>query len=603
VESHYLLQDLVESKMSNEKGSAPSQERQRVSRRGFFRRSGAAGIGGAAALAGVSATSAEAAIHWDREYDVVVIGSGAAGMPAAVAAREQGASVIVVEKNFDVGGRAIMSGGQVQLGCGNPMQVAAGAKDSPDQFFVDWTGSEGETGLDPERWGKMGNPLARWNDRELIRAFADHAVETFHFLIDNGVQFARAAPNRGPGDPAQLRNLNTKSWPVASERIVGDGGPGGSGSGLIRPLEKSARAKGAHFLLLHRMTQIHRESPTSGRVLGITAAEVDKWNKPTGKTVNIRARKGVIVATGGHNGNVNFRRMYDPALTEEYTTWGAPYTTKDADGELAAMAIGASLWTLSSQTNGGERQYDRPGSRIGTRYNGSPQFLPNSPAFFRTGSTGYVVRDWQNAIMVKENGKRFYEETLRGKPLGSPGWRESVRMAMRWSGDPKRLNGGGPIWAIFDAEAAKREKWTLDLPWVDKKGGFFFEADTLEELASKVKACPYQWRAMPGESLRAAVMRYNSFVDSGVDADFGKPTPTHKIETPPFYAAWATPPLHDVMSGLRINGNAQVMDIHGQVIPGLYAAGESGSAISMHGLAKGAVFGRLAALHAAKQQA
>jgi succinate dehydrogenase/fumarate reductase flavoprotein subunit len=99
------------------------------------------------------------------------------------------------------------------------------------------------------------------------------------------------------------------------------------------------------------------------------------------------------------------------------------------------------------------------------------------------------------------------------------------------------------------------------------------------------------------------VTRYNSFVDSGVDSDHHKPTPTYKIEKPPFYAAWATPPLHDVMSGLRVNTNAQVMDKQGQVIPGLYAAGESGSAISMHGLAKGVVFGRLAALHAAKQSA
>jgi hypothetical protein len=330
---------------------------------------------------------------------------------------------------------------------------------------------------------------------------------------------------------------------------------------------------------------------------------VDKWNKPTGETVNIRARKGVIVASGGHNGNVNFRRMYDPAVTEEYTTWGAPYTTKDADGELAAMAIGASLWTFASQTNGGENQYNRPGSSIGTRYNGSPPFLPTSPAFFKAGATGLAVRDWQNAIMVKENGRRFYEETLRGKPLGSPGWRASVAAATRWSGDPNRLNGGGPIWAIFDAEAVKREQWSVEHPWVDKKGGFFFNADTIEELASRVKACPYQWRAMPGEALRATVTRYNSFVDSGVDADYSKPTPIHKIETPPFYAAWATPPLHDVMSGLRINTNGQVMDKQGQVIPGLYAAGESASGISIHGLAKSIIFGRLGGIHAAKQPA
>jgi len=176
-------------------------------------------------------------------------------MPAAIAARDQGASVLVVEKNFDVGGRAILSGGQVQLGCGNPLQVAAGAKDSPDQFFLDWTGSEGEFPIDPERWGQFGNPLARWNDREIVRAYADHAVETFHFLIDNGVEFTRASGTRGPGDPHGLRNLSTKPWPVESERIVAIGPGYGSGSGLIRPLEKSARKKGVQFLLLHRMTR------------------------------------------------------------------------------------------------------------------------------------------------------------------------------------------------------------------------------------------------------------------------------------------------------------------------------------------------------------
>jgi succinate dehydrogenase/fumarate reductase flavoprotein subunit len=572
-----------------------------VDRRSFLKTS-VAGVGGAAAVAGIGVPIASAAVRWDREFDVVVIGSGAAGMPAAVAARDAGASVAVIEKNFDVGGRATLSGGQVQLGCGNPKQVEAGAKDSPDQFFIDWTASDGEYPVDPKAWGTMGNPLAQWNDREIVRAFADHAVDTYHFLVANGVVFARAATTRGPGDPRALRNLNTSAWPNPAERIVAVGGGYGSGSGLIRPLEKSARAKGVQFFLLHRMTTIHREQPTSGRVIGITAEIVDKWNKPTGKTVNIRARKGVIVASGGHNGNVEFRRMYDPRLTEEYQVWGAAYTTKDADGELAAMAVGASFWSIASQTNEGERQIDRAGNhKLGTKLNGNPPFLPDSPAFFRQGTVGLEMLDWQDAIMVKENGRRFYEETLRGKPLGSPGWRESVTAALRWTGDLAKLNGGGPIWAICDADAAKREQWKLESPWIDRNGGFFFQADTLEELAAKVKACPYQWRPMPGQALRETVARYNSFVDSGVDADFAKPTPVHKIQTPPFYALWATPVLHDVMSGLRINADAQVMDMQGRVIPGLYAAGESASGISMHGLAKGALFGRLAALHAASQ--
>jgi hypothetical protein len=588
----------------NEAKGQGHQKPKTLNRRDFLRKSSTAGLGGAVALAGVSATTAEAApIHWNMEADVVVLGSGAAGMPAAVAAVDAGASVIVVEKNFDVGGRGICSGGRVQLGCGNPLQVAAGVKDSPDQFFLDWTESPGHYPVNPKLWGEMGNPLARWNDREIVRAFADHAVETYHFLADHGVKFTEVSGTRGPGDPKSRRELPCVPWPVKSELIVWGHANDGFGAGLIRPLEKYARAKGVQFLLFHRMTTIHRETPTSGRVLGVTAEVVDKWNKPTGKTVNIRARKGVIVATGGMNGNVNFRSMYDPATTEEYMTWAQPYTTKDADGEIAGMAVGASLGTLPSQTNGGERQYDRPGGgNLGIRYGGGPWFPPESPAFFRVGTcSGFHMYDWQNAIMVQENGRRFYEETLRGKPLGSPGWRLAVQAAMQWSGDPKRLNGGGPIWAIFDAAAVKRLELTMDIPIVDKNGGFFFEADTLEELASKVKGCPYQWRAMPGEALRATVTRYNSFVDSGVDADFGKPTPTYKIETPPFYAAWATVTLHDVMSGLRINTNAQVLDVKAEIIPGLYAAGESASGISMHGLAKGVLFGRLAAIHAAKQ--
>ena len=62
--------------------------------------------------------------------------------------------------------------------------------------------------------------------------------------------------------------------------------------------------------------------------------------------------------------------------------------------------------------------------------------------------------------------------------------------------------------------------------------------------------------------------RYNSFVELGVDADFGKPRPLYKIATPPFYAAWATPVVHDTRAGLRINAHCQVIDMHGEIIPG-----------------------------------
>jgi succinate dehydrogenase/fumarate reductase flavoprotein subunit len=96
----------------------------------------------------------------------------------------------------------------------------------------------------------------------------------------------------------------------------------------------------------------------------------------------------------------------------------------------------------------------------------------------------------------------------------------------------------------------------------------------------------YQRMPMPPANLRETVTRYNSFVDSGVDSDFQKPTPKYKIEKGPFYAAWSTPVIHDTRAGLRINANCQVVDMNGQVISGLYCGGESAGGFSMHGLAR-----------------
>jgi succinate dehydrogenase/fumarate reductase flavoprotein subunit len=91
------------------------------------------------------------------------------------------------------------------------------------------------------------------------------------------------------------------------------------------------------------------------------------------------------------------------------------------------------------------------------------------------------------------------------------------------------------------------------------------------------------------------VTRYNGFVDAGVDDDFGKPAPRYKIETPPFYAAWATPVVHDSRAGLRINAQCEVIDLRGKVIPGLYCGGESAGGFSQHGLARALCQGLIAA--------
>ena len=384
-----------------------------------------------------------------------------------------------------------------------------------------------------------------------------------------------------------------------------------SGIGLIRPLERSARNLGVEVLLNTKMSSLIREEQNSGRVLGITATS-------EGRTLNIRARRAVVLGTGGSTGNVNFRRIFDPRLTEEYCgVAGEPFTFQDASGEIAAMAIGASLWGAFNQSAEFGSTLTKPG-KIGSQYGYvNCTWQPSSRVFPLARAMGLKVEDWQNLILVNQAGLRFYDETQgqfssnNYEAIGDyvhGNWRNAknakfkprnfLNAALAGTGEP--VNGGGPIWAIFDADAVERENWKTEPPHVDIAEGFFFSGNTIAELAANIKN-KYQRKPMPAGSLEKTVWRYNSFVDAGEDADFEKPSPKHKIEKPPFYAAWATPVVHDSRVGLRINPKCQVVDLWGNVIEGLYCGGESAGGFSMHGLARCVVQGRLAGINAAAE--
>jgi urocanate reductase len=556
-------------KKSTDRGESAPEGRANVSvsRRAFLSK-GAAGVGGAA-LVGVSANDAEAQVKWDLSADVVIIGAGVAGLPAAITARDLGASVIVVDENFDIGGRGILSGGRVHLGGGHALQQKAGIKDSADQVFADWV--------------RHDAAVARYSDRDLVRVFADENAATFDFLIENGVQF-RERPIGPEAASTVPRTFVTVEWHIPSE-IYAPGG-GRNGSGLVRRLEESARKKGAQILLRHEMKGIIREPGPAGKVLGIAVNQ-------SGGAVNIEARRGVIIATGGHTGNVNFRRTFDPRLTEEYQQACMPYVFQGAKGELAAMELGAALWATANQTSEAGAAITKT-RHIGCRWGySSLSFRPESKLFPLAKATGLTVSDWQNMIFVNQNGQRFWNE--------ADGSYRFFAAAMSYNGDRSKLNGGGPIWAIFDADAASREKWDPNPPSVDPDG-YFYTADTIAELAPRIKN-PHQKKPISGTVLQETVNRYNAFVAAGADADFKKPTPMYKIEKPPFYAAWATPILHDTLTGLRTNTSGEVIDIHGAIIPGLYCAGESQGGFAQHGLARCMVFGRVAGRNAAKRVA
>ena len=308
-----------------------------------------------------------------------------------------------------------------------------------------------------------------------------------------------------------------------------------------------------------------------------------------GKDINVQGKKGVYVGTGGNSGNVNLRRTFDPRLTEEYQQACAPYARQSGDAEVMSMAIGASLWATALQTSESGAGITRT-SHIGCQWGyGQLVIETDSPIFHLTRATGLTVASWQDVILVNQTGKRFWNELDGGYNF--------IAAAMGYNGDPNKLNGGGPIWAIFDADAVAREKWNPKPPNVDPL--YFASGATLKELAASINN-PYQKRPMPGTVLQETVERYNSFVTSGVDTDFKKPKPMYKIEKPPFYAAWATPILHDSLTGLRVNTDQQVIDIFGKVIPGLYTGGESMGGLAQHGLGRDLVSGRIAGLHAGR---
>src|SRR5207237_10122531 len=108
--------------------------------------------------------------------------------------------------------------------------------------------------------------------------------------------------------------------------------------------------------------------------------------------------------------NVAFRRMFDPRLTDEYQVAGEPWTKQNADGEMLAMDIGASLWGTSNQSNEGGRGVTKT-RHIGVRYGyENLRWEPQRPMFTHAGGSGLTIRSFQNLILVDQMGRRFWNE-------------------------------------------------------------------------------------------------------------------------------------------------------------------------------------------------
>ncbi len=672
-----------------------------LSRRDFFTAAGAAGVGAALAGGGASEAQAQTAASsepdWDYEADVVIAGGGCAGLTAAIRARDAGVSVLVVDQNFDLGGRMLHSGSFLSLGGGDAIQLRDMAGEADPEGFITVPPVEEPAELDDSidllftdvtDWSivdrKAQSPY-RYNDRELMRAWAENCPATRQFLMDNYVRFTRINGTHGGGGLSRARapycflmlgdrtdiragtitaedagvahpERTSAMAPVQMEDATTFVGPGAvrNGVALARPLEFSAREKGVHFMLNRRFDDLIRENGTEGRIIGITASYTPRIHPESGQrlesfwqngniderrpTLRIRARKAVILASGGHAGNPEVRAMFYPAMREPaFPTSGMALQGpggQDASALIAGLKVGANLSGM--QQNLSYPTTYHISTRLGTR-DAYTDMMPGHPTFAFRGSAGLAVGNvgFEEFIAVNQVGKRFFNEVRLPKRPGAnryPGdggapnqgidhiptdWRNCRKEWVREMYDYDHgldaalaINEGstapdyysGPLWAIFDADAIERTGWELRFPFVNPDNGYFFQDSTIEGLARQIYM-NHPFQRVPLRYLSQTVETWNGYVANGADPEFEREVdaPMHAIARPPFYALSIMVIWHDSYGGLRVNGRQQVIDMRGQPIPGLYAGGEAVGGFNKHGLGKGHVHGFIAGTHAAAE--
>ncbi|KUK38718.1 MAG: Flavocytochrome c [Synergistales bacterium 54_24] len=462
-----------------------------LTRREFIRIVGAGGAGlvvGGVAGSRLFPQKAKAGVpsKWDQEAEVVVIGSGFAGLAAAIEARDAGADVVILEKMPHPGGNSAINGGQYAAWTSRIRKKLNLPEDSPEIMLQD-----------------MMEAGANLNWKELAQKVAEESADGIEWLIDMGVQFMDTVIQAGGHSrPRTHQTVNM------------------SGGDIVKAQLNAVKDRGIPLLTEHKVVQIFRESPNEGRVLGV---EVDH----KGEKIFLKAKKGIVLAAGGFSRNVDLRMKYVPFLTSEIPSTNHPGATGEV--MLLAMEIGASTTQLDWI-----QLY--------------PFADPKTGVLDKVAVVPFTAPAY--CIYVDKNGKRFVNELANRKVCADA-----------------QIFGLGekPSWTVFDNSSI--EKFT-SRKIVDKgvADGRVLKAETLEELAQKAGFDP--------AGIKETVERYNRMVEKGVDEDFGKPSMKAKIQEPPFYAIPQWPSVHHTMGGLQITKEAQVLDLQGKVIPGLYAAGE-----------------------------
>jgi 3-oxosteroid 1-dehydrogenase len=547
----------------------------------------------------------------EPEFDLVVVGSGAAGMTAALTAAVHGLRVVVLEKTEYFGGSTARSGGGVWLP-GNSVLRKAGRADTPGQArqYLAYVAGEGV----PE---------------SLQTALLEHGPKMLDLVLANTPLGLDWVPNysdyypEAPGGQAggrsvepsllnarvlgaELANLRPPYLPAPAGITVTQANYRWMSLGTSHPRAIATTARVTGRMIVSKMRNRHLLS--MGQALaaalraGLVTANVPVWlNTPmTGLVIEdgrvtgveitrdgqpslVRAGRGVMLATGGFEKNEEMRQRYQRApIGTEWTVGSAGNT---GDGIVAGQAAGGELELMDDAWWG-------------------PSIpLPSGPVFC------LAERSLPGSIFVNGNGERFVNEAA-----------PYVDAVHAMYDKHTEANPHIPCWMIADQRYRNRYVFTgipprkpLPRRWL--KSGAVAKADSLAELASQI--------GVPPDGLAKTVDKFNEFARAGKDGDFGrgdsaydryygdpncKPNPNlAPLNQPPYYAIKIVPGDLGTKGGLRTDERARVLRADGSVIDGLYAAGNTSALVMGRSYAgPGATigpamtFGYLAALDAAR---
>ncbi len=483
------------------------------------------------------------------DADVVVVGAGGAGMTAAITAAGEGKSVVILESQSMVGGNSVR---------------ATGGMNAAKTVYQD----ENEFGESAGVEKTLKTAAEKYADNETITALAKTVSEqwaayqanpTGYFDSVELMELDTMIGGKGINDPELVETLCANSADAIDwldEHGITLHNVSSFGGASVKRIHRPVNAEGKTVSVGSYMIPLLQENCEKAGVkmmLDTTATEIltdangaavgVKATGASGETVTVNA-KAVVLATGGFGANLDMVVKYKPEL-KGFMTTNAPGI--QGQGIEMAQAIGAAT-------------VDMDQIQI------HPTVEANTAALITEGLRG------DGAILINEEGKRFIDEV---------GTRDVVSAA-------EIAQTGSYSWLVVDQ--AMVDASSVIQGYIKK--GYTVTGATYEELGKAM--------GVDAAAFAETMEKWNGYVEAKNDPDFGRTSFANPLNTAPYYAIKVTAGVHHTMGGLKINANTEVLNEKGEVIPGLFAAGEvtggvhGANRLGGNAVADFTVFGRIA---------